>query len=388
MTPQVQPAIAAISKSLADISTTLSHGMAPTPALSPVSLLTATAGLIAFHIGLFGLIGNQRKSPYVINLLFSIFLLCLVSATCAVFASIVPPPISAWALIAGAISLLWAFVKSAASVYRISARLIHFVDGLKFRQLPIIRNVNRWLKFRKPVTYEHNADEVPANLVNDIVAMLPKKAEELPPKGSTVRSIGLQIAKTDAADELLAKMAIAFLKAGFFVQYLTASRHPIEFIDVLKAKCDVVLPGDWNRLANKIVTIDGYSPHFAFLDSIYHRKDYELKRSNIIPMTAKMTFAGLHTAASNAFNEIKRRAKDAIRGPTLVIYDGCYALSDLESAEQYRNFVRHVLPSERLWSGMLTIVVESFIAEQDWKLLRSYVTLDIDMTSNGKGTET
>jgi hypothetical protein len=31
--------------------------------LAPTSILTATAGLIAFHIGLYTLVGRERKSP-------------------------------------------------------------------------------------------------------------------------------------------------------------------------------------------------------------------------------------------------------------------------------------------------------------------------------------
>jgi hypothetical protein len=35
------------------------------PVLTPWSILTATAGLIAFYIGLYTLVGRERKSPYV-----------------------------------------------------------------------------------------------------------------------------------------------------------------------------------------------------------------------------------------------------------------------------------------------------------------------------------
>jgi hypothetical protein len=41
--------------------------------LAPTSILTATAGLIAFHIGLYTLVGRERKSPYIINSVFLVF---------------------------------------------------------------------------------------------------------------------------------------------------------------------------------------------------------------------------------------------------------------------------------------------------------------------------
>src|SRR5439155_9403804 len=39
--------------------------MTTAAALTPWSILAATAGLIAFHIGLYTLVGRERKSPYV-----------------------------------------------------------------------------------------------------------------------------------------------------------------------------------------------------------------------------------------------------------------------------------------------------------------------------------
>jgi len=58
-------------------------------------------------------------------------------------------------------------------------------------------------------------------------------------------------------------------------------------------------------------------------------------------------------------------AKQTVRKPTLTIYEGTNALVELESTEQYRIFIRHLLPSERLWGGMFTFVIESVISELD-----------------------
>jgi hypothetical protein len=56
-----------------------------------------------------------------------------------------------------------------------------------------------------------------------------------------------------------------------------------------------------------------------------------------------------------------------------------YALSDLESVEQYRIFARHVLPSEQLWDGMFTVFVETAQREEDWKLVSSYAGMTVDL---------
>jgi hypothetical protein len=99
----------------------------------------------------------------------------------------------------------------------------------------------------------------------------------------------------------------------------------------------------------------------------------------------------MHTAAARAFNTIKALSKaqsgQHVRQPTLVIYDGPHALVELESIEQYRIFIRHLVPSERLWGGMFTLVVESVISEQDLALLQTYTDLFIDLADDVRCNE-
>jgi hypothetical protein len=94
-----------------------------------------------------------------------------------------------------------------------------------------------------------------------------------------------------------------------------------------------------------------------------------------------MTYAGMHSAASRAFNVIQKQVGHEQRRPTLVIYEGAYALSDLESPEQYRIFVRHVMPSERLWDGMFTVFLEAAPQDYDWKMLQAYASIKLDLRS-------
>jgi hypothetical protein len=92
-----------------------------------------------------------------------------------------------------------------------------------------------------------------------------------------------------------------------------------------------------------------------------------------------MTYAGMHTASSKAFNVIKEQRADRERRPTLVIYEDSYALTDLESPEQYRIFVRHVIPSERMWDGMFTVFLESAMPDADWRMLQGYASMRLDL---------
>lgn len=96
-------------------------------------------------------------------------------------------------------------------------------------------------------------------------------------------------------------------------------------------------------------------------------------------VTSSVSYPGIHTALSRAFNLIKKRAASDVRKPVLVIYEDTYALADLESPEQYRLFVRHVLPSERLWDGMFTVFTEVAQPDFDWNVLSSYASISLDL---------
>lgn len=61
-----------------------------------------------------------------------------------------------------------------------------------------------------------------------------------------------------------------------------------------------------------------------------------------------------------------------------MIFEGTYALVDLESPEQYRLFVRHVIPSERMWGSMFTLFAEVTIDQESQALLESYSDYSVD----------
>jgi hypothetical protein len=203
-------------------------------------------------------------------------------------------------------------------------------------------------------------------------------------KEMSLDSVALQVVEQRKANQILVRLCTAFLKRDFCVQYLTASRHPIDFVENLR-----VTQSDeniWRRWAKNLIVIDAYSPHFAFIDSIYTKKDRELAGMDVHRVTSKMTYAGIHSASSEAFNLFKTAPNDNVRRPTLVIYEGAYALTDLESAEQYRIFIRHVFPSEKLWGGMLTVCLEGHQNSVDWELLRAYASIagKVEGSSNNR----
>ena len=352
-------------------------------ALTPWAILTATAGLVAFHIGLYTLIARERKSPYVINRLFPIFLLSLVVAVVSTVSVLVPVEYQESVLRAASAILVGTFMYSLVTVYGVAIRFIFFVDTMSFKHLLWVRAVRRaWKNIRGAhTTYEHDPVQLSSELKAEVLRVLSeyddKTFEEH--EGLDKESVVATIRDHGQSNLLSAKLAQIFLKKEYTVQYLAASRHPFDFIIYLK-QCLESDGGDWPSSARRIVVIDAYTRHFGFIDSVYPKKRRDLEALGIKCVNSTMTFAGMHSASSKAFNLIK--AQDQVntpRKPTLVIYEGTHALADLESAEQYRIFVRHVMPSERAWGGMFTVFIEAALPEGDWTLLRSYASMSLDL---------
>ncbi|MHA7773887.1 hypothetical protein [Roseibium sp. M-1] len=347
--------------------------------MTPWTLLTAMAGLIAFHIGLFTLVGRERKSPYVINAVFPVFLLCLIVAALCITAATLPSN-QKILLDAGAVFFIFAIVVSIYTVTRTTIRFVYFVDSVNPRHLKPVRFIRRLFK-RKGPSYEHNPVDIPQELKMKIEAA----ATNIGGTSAAFRkqlnpvSMAVAVRHQGQANEILYQLARAFIESGFSVQYLTASRHPIEFISLLKKILEDA-GQTWAKISSKIVVIDAYSPHFAFTDSWLPVKTDQLKNLGVTYVLASMTYAGMHSASARAFKKIKAQVgNERHRDPTLVIYEDARALSDLESTEQYRIFVRHVMPSERMWGGMFTVFCEACPAEGDWDLLQAYASIAMDL---------
>ncbi len=366
--------------------------------VSPVVLLTVTAGLLGFLVGVYTLVGRDRKSPYLINSVFAVFLICLVGAGVDVLALILKP--WGWGLqLVGATILFFAIVITCWRLWTIYVRFALFVDPGprgRLKLLPGLRQWRAWRKRKKGPSYEHDPVHLSKTLLTEISTIMSGTSSDQSGCGTRLevrdeedpRSLALALRHQGQANELLSDLAAAFLaQEKHYVQYMTASRHPIEFVQYLKArwdKRDKRADGanlSWNEVRNRIVVVDAYTSHFGFLDTINRAKKDELQKElgNQL-LESRETYAGLHSAASAAFKLMKEKSQPP-RQPTLVIYEDMYALTDLESVEQYRIFSRHVLPSERLWDGMFTVFTETAQREEDWKLVSSYASMILDLRS-------
>jgi hypothetical protein len=347
---------------------------------TPWSLLTATGALMAFQVGLYTLVGRERKAPYVINSVFWLFLLCLLGAAFDIAGALLSEDWQHWALLTGAVLLLGSVIVTAYVVYRIAIRFVYFIDDPHPKHWPGIRQFRAWRQRSKSEpSYSRDtvpiSDEVKARIVDVLKNFAPDKWEER--EELERRSLAVAVEHQGQGNRLLAELATIFIKEGHSVQYLTASRHPIEFMTFLKTRLEES-GENWLARRKQMVVIDAYTPHFGFIDSIYRTRTRQLGEL-VTCVRSRRTYAGMHTATSTAFNKIKAQMKQDERRPTLVIYEDCYALADLESPEQYRIFVRHVLPSERMWDGMFTVFLESAQPALDWQVLHAYASMKLDL---------
>jgi len=359
--------------------------MYPTP-----DLFTKALALLAFVVAFYALAARERKTPYLTNSLYS-------TAFWVFFASVllmtsqfiersrastarVLTIIAEVVLVLGAINITY-------GIWRVHNRHVNFRDDNLIRNLWIVRSLRGlWRQIWPKPSYEHTAPSLfPA--IKEAATALPDGAKQALSALTTLnddgfsKSVAYERAPLSTSDQNLVALATGVLSLGWGVQYTTCIRHPIEFVTrIQKALEASELKAQMTDLLGQVVVIDGYTPHFGFTDSIHLAKAQQLKRLGVLYIKSRPSYAGVHTATARAFNKFKKlhKAKKLSRKPTLVIYEGSYALVALESIEQYYIFVTHVLASERMWGGMLTFFVEPTICDDAAGLLNTYSDVQIE----------
>jgi hypothetical protein len=347
------------------------------------TLITSAFALLAFFLAFYALLARERKTPYITTFIYPIASLITFSILFASISSFIPHVFLRAKTVLDVLAIILLCVALTMVVYnvwRLHNRHVNFRDDNLIRNIALVRKTKHiFRRLRRKPSYEHT----PPTLTEDALHILLDETHSgdalleairrdfktVPPhRWGTSLSISVCQRRLSQTDDLLVHLIAGLLQKDCCVQYMTCIRHPFELIDSLSfAK---VLESQTH--AQRVAVIDAYTPHFGFTDSVHLEKTAEVNRKGVITVTSPPSYAGVHTATAMAFNKLKRKSSGDIRNPTLVVYEGCSALIDLESAEQYRIFLRHVLPSERAWGGMVTIFIEPTSSDADSLLLQTY----------------
>ncbi|WP_177225769.1 phosphoribosyltransferase family protein [Arsenicibacter rosenii] len=211
----------------------------------------------------------------------------------------------------------------------------------------------------------------------------------------------------------LYNLALKFLKNGAFVQYISCDRHPIEFlngifsvfskeykdqideenekqkqnnIDTVSTEMTIEEETDlenikkvWSgeivdrkgrkiNFKDNLILIDAHTKHFGFNERIYKYNSKVAKDLCLDIITSDASYPGIHSAIIKGFLKVsKKRQKKNNKNSnqtdeplSLIIYEDLSSLIDLESHEQYKIFLRHIIASERLESGLFTVFFENY----------------------------
>lgn len=366
--------------------------------MTPSLIYQGSFWLLGFTVAFFAFVARDRRTPSVANAMYVAILVVFFASLFAIASSAIEEssaPVSIWLLRMAATLLTLGVVMILWRVWKVHHRHMHFRDDKLLRHIWILR----WWAGRRSAKqyhdngpdYRHNPTGITEPLLESIVGCRYLDGDKLRAAAERYNgtdlslSIGCRASSLMKADEILLDLSTRFLEQpGCSVQYCTSVRHPYEFLLQLQRRWNRKSgrPMDWKQVASRIVAVDAYTPHFGFTDSIHAVFHHKAKLQSIAMVESPPTYAGVHTAAMRAFKQIQRSSKSAqVRHPTLVIYEGSHALVDIESSEQYRIFMRHVLPSERLWGGMLTLVVEAGAPQDALDTVKAYVDLYIDLDS-------
>jgi hypothetical protein len=375
----------------------------------PANLIATGLALLAFVVAFYVLIARERKTPYIINFIFKPSGFLLLGILLAFSAELIrvsqtqnpavspssPPGASSssaastvsapsrtmkWVSSGAVLSFSFGLILTISNFWRLYNRQVNFRDDNKIKNMRFAR----WLK-RKHRQWKDTPVYSQSRVVMDEATINKALAagglvSAVPDQQARTRTIAICGKPLQETTQQLLQTCVELIKSDWYVQYTTCIRHPWEFTEMLNKQLD----SKWNDLAKRIVVVDAYTPHFGFTDSVHEDKTLLVKKSNVNYVAARESYAGLHTAAAAGFNKLKELDKGN-RRPTIVIYEGANALADLESREQYRIFARHVLTSERMWGGMLTVFVEPAIASDEMSLLRTYADVFVAQCEGKSG---
>lgn len=364
------------------------------------SVFTIAAGLLAFVLAFYALIAKEQRSPYITESIYSSIVFILSVITLGIISAAIKP----WYAHASGLFISGSYIVLLVTVIFVIYKTFHIHNRhLNFRDDNLIKNTSAirfvkglWRKLSPRKQYEHAAKKFPNELYDDlqnVELLMNTNIQSMACENSDNElstSIAIRVTSFSDGTRVIKDFLELFSTHDCWMQYISCGRHPSELVSRLNGNANSNSNNEsWFSAAKKrLVAVDAYSSNYGFTDSIYEKWRLWLTREhNITVVKAEGSYAGLHTASAKAFNVIKKSTNKQVPGnnermPALVIYESPYAISDRESVEQYKIFIRHVLPSERLMGGMFTVFIESVIPNEEWDLISSYVDVAVDLTQD------
>jgi hypothetical protein len=347
-------------------------------------------------VAFYALLARERKTPYITNYIFPPAALIFVG----IFLSLLVQTITAWRL--GLLAVLSPDANSGMlsqplanpefglliaanacfyvgalwiglNIWRLHNRQVNFRDDKRVRNLRLVRWVkHQYNRLHKGRSYEYDPKTIDPAVVRAALLGCGLSLAGCSPTAD-IQTIALCGLPLGSSDSITVQLAASLMQKDWYVQFTTCARHPYEWIKQLEKQL-----GDFATYAPRIVVVDGYTPHFGFTDSVHEMRTADMQKLGIVHLRSRESFAGIHTATAKAFNALKKKSQKSgnnIRRQTLLIFEGCRAIVDLESPEQYRVFVRHVMTSERMWGGMLTLFSEPTLDQYEIDLMAGYADI-------------
>jgi hypoxanthine phosphoribosyltransferase len=365
------------------------------------SLIKDSIGLLALLTAVYGLIARERKAPYLVPSMYRLIFTCIGLAYALLILSmskirlLSPKPITSQNA-------------HVASPTESTAFLLIATALLLFVSITVIRDYNRYYRFRSDLLVRHffsrwmpsflKPKSAPSKLNPEFVTSVITKHFGSATKGDTASlrqamvegfsiSVICQIPNRPSLNEHARKIALDFLQANCYVQYTSCTRHPIEFVMNLKHELFSSLKSQahqqnrqfeeraaeetWRRTKGRIILVDAHTPHFGFWEDTYKKRSQEAREYCLKLITSRPSYAGIHSAIIDGTRTILKEYRRGASEPVLLIYEETSALADVESSEQYRIFLRHVIPSERLMGGLFTVFYERDISDSNISVLET-----------------
>jgi hypoxanthine phosphoribosyltransferase len=360
------------------------------------SLIRNCIGFLALLTAFYGLIARERKAPYLVTSMYRLIFLGIALAYTLLIISVLkilphnlkyttPHPNQT----------------ETAGLLFIATALLSLVSII------VLRDYNRYYRFRSDLLVRHFFTRWTARLLKhqsspklnpDFVTSVIANHFGDATKGDTASlrhamdegfsiSVICQIPNRPSLNEHACKIALDFLHKNCYVQYTSCTRHPIEFVMNLKNELfsglklqaqqhnkqfdERAAEETWRRAKGRIILIDAHTPHFGFWEDTYKKRSREAREYCLKLITSRPSYAGIHSAIINGTRTILKEYRRGASEPVLIIYEETSALADVESSEQYRIFLRHVIPSERLMGGLFTVFYEKDISNTDISVIET-----------------